>query len=809
MKKYIFAFSILGIFLIGFSCLPSLKNEQKQKEAIGYFKQHFDRKKDPKTGKIEMGLRTKWYKYDQQMASTRVDRRESNPIELVEELGPTTVGGRTRAILIDRADENRIFAGAVSGGMWYSADKGQNWKALNDASSTLSVTCITQSPFETDVIYYGTGEARGITYGEIGEGIFKSTDGGVTFNQIPSTLNDTFEKVWSVQHSLTDTNTMYVGTHDKGAYKTTDAGLTWIKLTAGNTSVTDIEVFSDGSVILAYRGSGLYRSADGAPNTFTKITTALASASGRVEIAKRETKEEVVYAAMEKYNEAIFNMYKSTDSGKTWTALASYPNIGKIQQIYCFALGVHPSNSDYVFVAGVNSAYTKNGGTSWSFTKTSHSDHHVFAFFRGDHNEFLNGNDGGVYLYKWNSIGSSVVDLNDGYNTVQFYGGNCAPTGKHVLGGTQDNGSHRIVDGVHRKMYGADGAMSHISYQNPDLAYIETQYGGLRRSTNYTLASPKFYDINNAITDDLPFVTNYEMNIADGTQLYLLSKRGMWRTIDSGRSWTNVAKVTPSSFPMAVSEEANPTLFWGGSAGRLYRMNKAATANVDDYYDFRLSNPAYIRGQTMGAIAIHPKDPDVIFIGMTSNGDYDKLYRASNALGDTLNYISISGDLPPGLPINDIAIDHTDPDRVWFVATDFGLYHTDNAGENWHKVDEIPNVPIPQIRLRKEDRALFAFTHGRGIWYLKLKENLSSIKEDRIAETNIYPNPASTDVVKVSNTSKIRFVKVYDMTGSVVEDCAFNSTANELDISRLKSGMYFVKCMTDNNNYSVKKLIVN
>jgi photosystem II stability/assembly factor-like uncharacterized protein len=647
-----------------------------------------------------------------------------------------------------------------------------------------------------------------VTYGEIGDGIFKSTDGGVTFAQIPSTLNDDFDMVWSVQHSIIDANTVYVGTHNRGAWKTTDAGLTWTKITIGNTAVTDIEVFSDGSVILAYRGSGLYRSADGSPNSFTKITSAIASINGRVEIAKCETKENIVYAAMEKYNEALFNMFKSTDSGKTWTALASFPNIGGVQQIYCLALGVHPSNPDYVFVAGVNPRYTKNGGASWSNAKQSHSDHHAFAFFRGNHNEFLNGNDGGIYLYKWTTIGSSTIDLNDGYNTVQFYGGNCAATGKIVLGGTQDNGSHRIKNGVHRKMYGADGGISHISFQNPNLAYIETQYGGLRRTSNFTATSPLFFDINNAITDDLSFVTNYEMNIVDGTQLYLLSKRGLWRTIDSGRSWSNIAEYTPSCFPIAVSQEVNPTVFWGGSSGRLNRKTNAQTSSNGEFKDFRLSNPAYVRSQTIGAIAIHPTDSDVIFVGMTSTGDQEKLYRVTNAKGDTLNYHSISGDLPIGLPINDIVLDPEAPDRVIYLATDFGMYHTDNGGNNWHKVVEIPNVPIPQLRLRKEDRTLFAFTHGRGIWYLELKANLSSVSEINRSRMMVYPNPVSNGMVKIKSEKQIEDLKIYDLQGKDIKTFTFNPLSKEINVSNLIPGIYIIQCSIGDKMHLVEKLIV-
>lgn len=808
MRKIIPLILLIAAFSTFIINLPNFKKQAKEKEAVGYFKQYFDKKKDPKTGEIAMGLRTKWQQHDAMIASTRGNRREANPIELVEELGPTTVGGRTRAILIDHSNENRIFAGSVSGGLWYSPDKGKNWSALNDAAATLSVTSITQNPMDASVIYYGTGEARGVTYGEIGDGIFKSTDGGKTFSQIPSTLNNNFDMVWSVVHSLTDANTVYVGTHNAGAWRTTDAGLTWTKLITSNTAVTDIEVFSDGSVLLALRGSGIYRSFNGEPNTFTRMPSALAAANGRVEIAKCNTKQEVVYAAMELYNAGLYKMYKSTDTGSTWTELNSIPNIGGIQQIYCFALGVHPTNPDYVFVAGVNALYSKNSGVNWSSASESHADHHAYAFFNGNPDEFLNGNDGGVYLYNWNSINSTNEDLNDGYNVVQFYGGNCAPTGRNILGGTQDNGSHRIINGVHKKVYPADGAIAHISYQNPNLAYIETQYGGLRRTKNFTALNPGFADINRKITDDKPFVSNYEMNLADGTQLYFLSERAMWRTIDSGVSWTKIADYTPACFPIALSREEDPTVFYGGSAGRMYRIENAKTTEVEKQVNLRLSNPAFLRTETIGALLLHPDNKDILYVGLTNTGNEPKLYVASNAMGDTLVYRNISGDLPEGLPINSIAVDPEAPDRVIFVGTDFGVYHTDNGGSNWHKVDEIPNVPVPQLRMRKEDRSLFVFSHGRGVWYLKLKENLKNIPEDKFVQFNVYPNPTKDGLFKVQTDEKLKSIKVYNLLGTLMSDVVVNLDEKSVAAYNFKPGVYLVLVEAEGGKTNTQKLYI-
>ena len=164
--------------------------------------------------------------------------------------------------------------------------------------------------------------------------------------------------------------------------------------------------------------------------------------------------------------------------------------------------------------------------------------------------------------------------------------------------------------------------------------------------------------------------------------------------------------------------------------------------------------------------------------------------------------------MPTGLPINDIALDPEAPDRVIYLATDFGIYHTDNGGDNWHKVVEIPNVPIPQLRLRKKDRTLFAFTHGRGIWYLELKANLSSVSEVNSLKINIYPNPVSNGLVKISCEEQIEDLKIYDLKGKDVKSFTFNSLSKELEVSNLVPGIYFIKCSIGNQKHLVEKLII-
>ena len=131
----------------------------------------------------------------------------------VQEIGPFDVGGRTRALHIDYANSSRYFAGGVSGGLWRSDNAGNSWIPLSDDLAHLSVTCITQNPMNHDEIYYGTGEVEATGKSYLGEGIYKSDDGGSTFEVLPSTLHPDFSQIWSIKHHTQEDSTIYVGTN--------------------------------------------------------------------------------------------------------------------------------------------------------------------------------------------------------------------------------------------------------------------------------------------------------------------------------------------------------------------------------------------------------------------------------------------------------------------------------------------------------------------------------------------------------------------------------------------------------------------
>jgi hypothetical protein len=696
------------------------------KEHPGYFQQWREMKSD-RNGRIPRGMNGRWYKHDERIRKLRAATPLEDVIRQVKYIGPFSVGGRTRTILVDSANERHLLAGAISGGLWSSLDAGANWSPLNDAAVNLMVSCLTQNPLDARIIYYGTGEARANSAGVPGEGVFKSTNGGKTFRQLPATANDLrFTNCWCIAHSATDASTVFVGTED-GLLVSRDAGTTWTIVLATPEhydAITDVLAFADGSVLAASSQDGLYHSRTGAAGTFAKINSSAFPASFvRIEVANCEDEPEIVYAAFEDpgYTAGANGLCVSRDGGLTWNAL-TVPRTGPIYARYCFTLGVHHADPNRLICGGRDLKYSTDGGRSWRSMGYSHADNHCVVNLEGS-NHCLIGNDGGVYRYDWAMPEAAPVDLNDGYHVTQFYAGDFGPSGQTCIGGTQDNGTWKITGGPDKKVFGNDGAHCHISLQDADLAYCSYQNGRMLRSENFTDANPNWTPIStnsDMNAEGYWFINPFQINYADGKQLFCCTNKAIWRTTDAGTSWNAITR-SDKSFLYAVgcSRAANPRVYCAG-ARSLYRIDSAKTAKPGDEVDLSDSIPISISGDFIACIAVHPGNAGTIFVGISQIRPAPRIWRVSAADTPTPVWTDVGGDLPPELPVNYISVDPSDPNRKMFVGTDFGLYYTTNAGANWSKHAKIPNVAIHETKLRASDRSLFLFTHGRGVWQIRL-----------------------------------------------------------------------------------------
>ncbi len=478
-------------------------NEDPQARA----KYEFMRLHDPVTGLVPHGIRSKELafasklpkKFDKAYSNSRAKNIQS---QTWIQRGPYDVGGRTRSLAIDVANEARILAGGVSGGMWISADTGYTWNHSTAYSQLRSVSCVGQDRRvgHQNVWYYGTGEVDGNSAGigvdtYLGDGIFKSLDSGLTWSVLPSTakdtpqvLNNNFDYVWTVASYPFDTvhDVVFAATYGH-IYRSMDGGTSWNSVLGINNNASaysEISVSPTGILYASLSPSlthGLYRSADSG-TTWTNITpTGWPSTFHRTMIAIAPSNENTVYFLSETPSTGKLghNLWRYTylsgdgsGAGGSWTNISqSIPNLGgngafSSQGSYDMFLKVKPDNDSVVFLGGTNVYRSTNGFADTTTTvaiggynlgatnpillgvdgvyPNHHPDQHNLQFF-SDPSKMLTSNDGGIQM-TYDDMSSNVAwrSLNNGYYNSQFYTiaiDHATPNDPIIVGGMQDNGN--------------------------------------------------------------------------------------------------------------------------------------------------------------------------------------------------------------------------------------------------------------------------------------------------------------------------------------------------------------------------------
>jgi photosystem II stability/assembly factor-like uncharacterized protein len=291
-------------------------------------------------------------------------RKRSGDLLPWVERGPGNVGGRTRGLVIDRNDPsgNTILAGSVGGGIWRSTDAGQSWEAMTDDAPRLSITSIAQSPSEPDVLYAGTGEGFPNADAAIGDGILKSTDGGLTWEMLTSTTGGTdFLFVNRVIVSETDENVI-VAAVNTGIWRSTDGGASWNRQQEPDSFNGFYQVISEpGNFSIQYAiedRSGVWKSTDGGI-TWQGSNTGLAEAGSgaRIELDVSALEPSRIFALVEK-GDGVDPTYVSVDRGETWSLMVAQggsddSDIAGTQGWYDLMVHAHPTIADHAFMGGI------------------------------------------------------------------------------------------------------------------------------------------------------------------------------------------------------------------------------------------------------------------------------------------------------------------------------------------------------------------------------------------------------------------------------------------------------------------------
>lgn len=490
------------------------------------------------TGKIDPAY---FHKAVEQAETLAKSQKTGNLGVNWKELGPDNVGGRTRAILIDKDDNNLMFAGGVAGGLWKSTTGGTYWTMIDYKWSNLSIVSIAQST--SGSIYVGGGEYRIARFpagnaqsGTIGAGIYKSTDKGVTWEFLSATKptnasNDETER-WSGVYKLaahpTDSGIVYAGT-EKGLMITTDGGTTWNPVSGPSATFycTDVKIGSDGNVI-AFIGGQAYRKKP-SETVFTKISSTNVFPKGsvsRMEFAFAPSNPNYIYCGAAATSLLLENIYQSKDGGETWTVIGpggsaylfpySDANGQYGQGDYDNTIAVSPANPEKIYVGGV-AFWTWENGKGWMMISSTfdspenefyvHADCHNVIFHPQNSNIMFIANDGGIFR-SLNALDDepTFIPVFKNYITTQFYALAAKADGSGYMGGTQDNGTQYInftgnTDKSATEVRGGDGGYCEISALNPLAMFSENPRlsatsAAVYRSPNDGKSFSTFFDSN-------------------------------------------------------------------------------------------------------------------------------------------------------------------------------------------------------------------------------------------------------------------------------------------------------------------------
>ncbi|MGB1038139.1 MAG: T9SS type A sorting domain-containing protein [Bacteroidia bacterium] len=805
LKKLGFLITATAIIGGTYTLWSNTSNEIEDQQQPGWFKHYMELKGD-ENGEIPQGMTLQWYRADKE--SRVLNKKTENDLTNITEIGPDNVGGRTRSIVIDHSNPTRLICAGVSGGIWVSENNGSSWQIVDDFGPTLSATSITQSPFDKDLFYYGTGEPMGNSADLGGLGLFRSTDGAKSFQHLEHTDTTPLIGIWDVEHSLTLDSTIYVATTAGGIWRSTDAGNSFSRIYTTGSRVHEIEVLADGHIMAAINGYGIVKINEN-DLSVTRLNGGDWPAGGysRISFDYCKNYPSVMYAQVAGSNQSsIQGLYKSSNGGTTWNQITT-PTVNYTYAWYCFKLSTAPSDTNFVMsLSSTNPRYSRNGGSSWLNMANSHADYHEVTWY--DDNLFLVGNDGGVHRMN-KSFMTASTPLNNGLNITQFYAGGYYPTGTTIIGGTQDNGTRFSNEGASSfgRIMHSDGAFCAVNQQDENIRYVSTQNMNIYRQENGTSIRISTY-IRNLVGGDngVWFINPFEVNMLDGNQIYVPTRRANYRSLDAGRTWTTFTTDLPGdSYSIGLSNDVSPVAYVGGTASRIYRIDSAMTAVAGDeipLWDGSSVPDRGFLGGTIGCIEVDPNNSGTIYCGFTNIDPDSRIWRIRNANTADPIWDDLGAGLPEGLPVNWIEVDPQISDHI-IIGTDFGIYTSMNAGASWNKEERFPNAAVDQIKLRHSDRKLFIYTHGRGIWTADLTDNPIASNEAIPTKNsvNVFPNPSSSFIQIEGN---VDVVKIYNSQGIEV----IQSTDSRISTQELSNGTYFIEIIQDGHT-SIEKLLVS
>lgn len=685
-------------------------------------------------------------------------------------IGPAAMGGRISAIDAVAGERLTVWVGAAAGGVWKSDDGGLTFKPVFDKEPQ-SIGALTVDPSDSKTVWVGTGESAVRNSVSVGAGVFRTTDGGDTWEKLG--LEGT-ERIARIAVSPKDGKTAFVcatgalwsDSAERGVFRTVDGGKKWEKVlyVDAKTGCADLAMDPQEPRILyvgmwQFRrtpwsftsggpGSGLWKSTDGG-STWRKVTKGLPSGDlGRIGLDVSPARPAVVYAVVESKNTAIF---RSDDLGESWTETNSSMNV-QARPFYFARVVADPKDVDCVYKPGFFLTVSVDGGKTFQSASgglmgmSTHPDHHALWINPKNPRELLLGTDGGVYISPdrgghWRFVTALPVS--------QYYHigvDNDVPY--NVYGGLQDNGTwygpSTVPGGIfsrHWKVIGTgDGFWAFVDPTDPDIVYVEYQGGHLMRTRKSTGETKEIPPYPGAGEPKLRFNWNTPIHLSPSRPgvLYYGSQY-LHRSTDRGESWERISPDLTTNDPAKQKQEESGGLTIDNSTAENYC--------------------------TIFAIAESPKNPSVIWVG-TDDGNLQVTRDGGKSWTNVAKNVT---GLPAGTWVSSVEPGHfdegtayatfdghmtgdmkpwvfrtTDFGKTWtplatadltgfahvvkedlvdskllFVGTESGLFVSVDGGGAWARfTGGLPKTPVCDLVVHPRDGDLVVATHGRGLFVI-------------------------------------------------------------------------------------------
>jgi len=615
--------------------------------------------------------------------------------------------GRLNAVTIDPNNSNIWYVGSPNGGLWKSTNGGGNWSPMTDELPRVGVSAIAVDYNNSNIIYIATGDDDADQTPTIG--VMKSTDGGVTWNSTGLNVN-TLGNVTQLSELFIDPNNSnkLVCASNQGVFTSSDAGVNWSQTLTGN-NIRDLRIKpGDASIVYCVSPTAFYRSTNGGVN-FVQITNGVPTSTGRMVIDVTPADPNYVYIfSSDADNVRWHGIYRSTDSGQTFTTREEGAGslIGNSQVWYNFAMGVSDTNPNELYTGVMDVWKSTNGGQTWD--KLNRWDRLTEAYTHADiHGIRVVGgkvfvvSDGGIY-----SSSDGGTNFTPHYQDLQigeFFNVAVAKGNPgNISGGLQDNGGFGVgVNGEYRAYHPGDGVNTLITptddnmyyglIQNGDILYVSNRGDGqLARvyrpsnSGNGVWVPPLSADSNGDV-------------FAAWSNLFRLNRNTYeWELVGSLGGYTDVLEIAPSD-PNRIVSSSHQNIRVSKDGGKTIDFNSNAVGN------------------SIAGIAIHPTNPDIMWITTDGNGPNKGIHKTTDG---GLTWADITYNFPVATEYpEDIVHQPEHSLNPIYVSTDLGVYRLDDSSNIWEPfMKGLPNTKIEDLEINIEDQSLTAGTYGRGIW---------------------------------------------------------------------------------------------